>query len=87
MPTFCSYSGSDILLDPWTYVFYNASYSHNGGPGIQQPGNYSTDTIRDYGLGYLDNALKHPKSPFFVGSEWALPSLNKKAYFVLTFLT
>lgn len=58
-----------MLLDPFTYTFYNASYSHNGEPAVQQPGKYSTDTIRDYGLGYLDKAIKNSKDPFFIGSE------------------
>lgn len=65
-------AASDILLDPFTYVFYNASYSHSGGPPMQQPGNYSTDTIRDFGLGYLDQALKKRKDPFFIGSKCSI---------------
>jgi N-acetylglucosamine-6-sulfatase len=61
------FNASDILLDPFTYVFYNASYSSSGGPPEQRPGEYSTDRIRDIGLGYIEEAAKHDQ-PFFIGS-------------------
>ncbi|EPQ30903.1 uncharacterized protein PFL1_01801 [Pseudozyma flocculosa PF-1] len=60
------FNRSEILLDPHTYAFTNATYSVDGGPPENRPGEYSTDHIRDVGLSMLDEAVKSDQ-PFFVG--------------------
>lgn len=64
--------GSDIFLDPFTYSYINTSISHNGGAPIKNT-TYSTDIVRDIGLGYIDAAIKSDQ-PFFIGCAYiALP--------------
>jgi hypothetical protein len=60
--------GSDLFLDPYTYSYTNTSYSHNGGPPIKNT-TYSTDIVRDIGLGFLDAAIKSDQ-PFFIGCAY-----------------
>ncbi|KAJ9115955.1 hypothetical protein QFC22_005098 [Naganishia vaughanmartiniae] len=59
------FNGSDIFLDPYTYSYINTSISHNGGPPIKNT-TYSTDIVRDIGLGYIDAAVQSDQ-PFFIG--------------------
>jgi N-acetylglucosamine-6-sulfatase len=60
--------GSDIFLDPYTYSYINTSISHNGGAPIKNT-TYSTDLVRDIGLGYIDTALQSDQ-PFFIGCAY-----------------
>ncbi|KAJ9475977.1 Arylsulfatase [Pseudozyma hubeiensis] len=60
------FNRSALLSDPQTYVYKNASYAIDGTKLVSYPGNYSTDTVRDFGLEYLDEAASHDQ-PFFVG--------------------
>lgn len=54
------------MLDPATYLFYNATYSFNNGPPQNFEGRYSTDHIKEISLEHLDKALASGK-PFFTG--------------------
>ncbi|KAK4057509.1 hypothetical protein OIO90_001578 [Microbotryomycetes sp. JL221] len=59
---------SDFLLDPNTYNYWNASFSHNGEPVTFHPGEYSTDLIRDRAVKLIESAVAQtPDKPFFVG--------------------
>ncbi|GME62001.1 Arylsulfatase precursor protein [Neofusicoccum parvum] len=59
------FNGSDFLLDPYTYKYYDAVMTRNGETPVSYAGNYSTDVIREKILGFLDEALSH-EQPWFV---------------------
>lgn len=70
------WNGSDVLLDPTTYNYYNSSFSRDSGePRIEA--NYSTDLIRDYTLGYLDTIASARRNgsnaPFFISVQPIAP--------------
>ncbi|KPM43228.1 Arylsulfatase [Neonectria ditissima] len=60
------FSGSDFLLDPFTYQYLNSSFQRNREPPTYHPGEYSTDLIAEKAYGFLDEAVKDRK-PFFLG--------------------
>lgn len=51
------FNGSEFLLDPYTYKYYDSVMTRNGAEPISYAGNYSTDVIKDKILGFLDEAL------------------------------
>lgn len=56
-----------VLIDPGTYIFYNATMSRNHEPAKSYPGEYSTDLISAAAVGFLDDAIKASDRPFFLG--------------------
>ncbi|OSS48837.1 hypothetical protein B5807_06901 [Epicoccum nigrum] len=66
-PRINGWNGSDFLIDPGTYIFYNATMSRNHDPAKNYPGEYSTDLISAAAVGFLDDAIKASDRPFFLG--------------------
>ncbi|KAF2033995.1 arylsulfatase precursor [Setomelanomma holmii] len=69
-PRINGWNGSDFLIDPGTYVFYNSTMTRNHDPYRQLPGEYSTDLVAAAANGFLDDAIAaHDASgaPFFLG--------------------
>ncbi|KAF1979153.1 arylsulfatase precursor [Bimuria novae-zelandiae CBS 107.79] len=66
-PRINGWNGSDFLIDPGTYIFYNATMSRNHDPAKNYPGEYSTDLISAAAVGFLDDAINAPDRPFFIG--------------------
>ncbi|KAK2732333.1 hypothetical protein FQN57_002949 [Myotisia sp. PD_48] len=60
------FNGSDILLDPFTYEYYNGKMSRNGGEPVSYKGQYSPDVVAEKAYGFLDEASMHSE-PFFLG--------------------
>ncbi|KAB8218769.1 alkaline-phosphatase-like protein [Aspergillus novoparasiticus] len=60
------FNGSDFLLDPWTYRYYNAKMTRNGETPVSYAGQYSTDVIKNKSLGFLDEALANPDRPWML---------------------
>lgn len=61
-------------MDPTTYSYINSSYIIDAAAPKHYPGAYSTDTVRDMGLAYLERIAKS-EAPFFIGSElWNIQS-------------
>ncbi|ORY86729.1 putative arylsulfatase precursor [Leucosporidium creatinivorum] len=58
---------TDWLLDPQTYNYWNASFSHNGEPVVYHPDEYSTDLVAERALGHIEKATANPDKPFFIG--------------------
>lgn len=54
------------MIDPDTYIYYNASTQRNNEPPKWNPGVYSTDLVGSDALAYLDEASESDR-PFFVG--------------------
>lgn len=63
------WSGSDFLLDPYTYRYLNATFQHNHDAPISYEGQYVTDVIAEKAHGFLNDALnmlEKDGSPFFL---------------------
>lgn len=60
------FNGSDILLDPYTYEYFNGKMSRNGGEPVSYKGQYSPDVVAEKAYGFLDEAAMHSE-PFFLG--------------------
>ncbi|KAF1953000.1 Arylsulphatase [Byssothecium circinans] len=62
------WNGTDFLIDPGTYLYWNATFQRNTSPPSSFPDDYNTDLINEKALGFLDDAVKSADSkPFFVG--------------------
>ncbi|KAL2840171.1 Six-hairpin glycosidase-like protein [Aspergillus pseudoustus] len=60
------FNGSDFLLDPFTYSYWNSTYQRNHEPPKSYAGHYTTDVTEEKALGFLDDALEDPNRPFFL---------------------
>ncbi|KAH8660574.1 alkaline-phosphatase-like protein [Xylariales sp. PMI_506] len=69
------FNGSDFLLDPYTYQYWNAKMTHNGGEPVSYAGQYSTDIVAEKSLAWLDEALGQ-EDPFFLTVSPIAPHSN-----------
>lgn len=69
------FNGSDFLLDPFTYQYWNAKISHNGEEPVSYAGQYSTDIVAEKSLAWLDAALEED-DPFFITVSPIAPHSN-----------
>ncbi|KAL3456688.1 Six-hairpin glycosidase-like protein [Aspergillus heterothallicus] len=60
------FNGSDFLLDPFTYSYWNSTYQRNHEPPKSYAGHYTTDVTAEKALGFLDDALEDSSRPFFL---------------------
>ncbi|KAI4619130.1 uncharacterized protein J4E87_007717 [Alternaria ethzedia] len=66
-PRASGWNGSDFLIDPGTYVFYNSTMTRNYDIYRNLPGEYSTDLVANAAVSFLDEAIAAPDRPFFIG--------------------
>ena len=59
------FTGSDFLVDPGTYNYYNPIYQRNKAAPTHYTNNYTTDLLWLKGKGFLDDARQSGK-PFFL---------------------
>ena len=59
------FNGSDFLLDPYTYKYYDARMSRNYGPPVSYAGQYSPDVVAEKAYGFLNEATQH-KEPWML---------------------
>lgn len=71
------WTGSDFLLDPYTYEYWNATMQRNQEPPRSYEGQYSTDVIAEKSYGFLQDALQSDK-PFFLTIAPTAPHSNVK---------
>lgn len=71
------FNGSDFLLDPFTYEYYNAKMTRNGAAPVSYAGQYSPDVVAEKAYGFLDEAVLHP-DPFFLAIAPVAPHSNVK---------
>lgn len=69
------FNGSDFLLDPYTYSYYNSTYQRNHEPPKSYQGRYTTDVTNEKALGFLNDALKSDR-PFFLTAAPIAPHGN-----------
>lgn len=65
-PRVKGYTGSEFILDPFTYQYYNSSTTRNGQPPINHYGKYSPDLTAESAYGFLEEALAQTDKPFFL---------------------
>lgn len=64
-----AWTGSDFLLDPWTYCYNNSTFQRNKDAPIAYSGKYNGDVVTEKAHGFLDEALakyKESSTPFFL---------------------
>ncbi|RAL01441.1 sulfatase family protein [Aspergillus ibericus CBS 121593] len=69
------FNGSDFLLDPYTYSYWNSTYQRNHEPPRSYEGQYTTDVMQQKALGLLEDALDSD-SPFFLTVAPIAPHTN-----------
>ncbi|KAI0426278.1 arylsulfatase-like protein [Xylaria sp. FL1042] len=65
-PFAAGWTGSDFLLDPFTYWYMNSTYQRNKDPPVSYENQHSVDVLATKALGFLDEAYAARK-PFFLG--------------------
>ncbi|KAJ8111105.1 hypothetical protein ONZ43_g5703 [Nemania bipapillata] len=65
-PFAAGWTGSDFLLDPFTYWYMNSTFQRNRDPPVSYEGQYSVDVLAEKAIGFLDEAYEAGK-PFFIG--------------------
>lgn len=68
-PHAAGWTGSDFLLDPYTYRYLNATFQRNHDNPVSYEGQYVTDVISDKSHGFLEDALhelREHRKPFFL---------------------
>jgi N-acetylglucosamine-6-sulfatase len=76
-PLVSGFNGSDFILDPSTYEYYNAWMTRNGAPPVSYEGQYSPDVVFEKTRGFLHEALLHPE-PWFITAAPIAPHSNVK---------
>ncbi|KUI66329.1 Arylsulfatase [Cytospora mali] len=69
------WTGSEFLLDPYTYEYWNATTQRNREPPRSYEGQYSTDVIAEKSYGFLHDALQSER-PFFLTIAPTAPHSN-----------
>ena len=70
-----SWTGSDFLLDPFTYSYLNSTFQRNQDPPKSYEGQYSVDVLAEKTLGFLDDAVEADR-PFFLVTAPVAPHSN-----------
>lgn len=68
-PHAAGWTGSDFLLDPYTYRYLNATFQRNHDKPVSYEGKYATDVMAEKALGFLNEAIEDVNSngkPFFL---------------------
>ncbi|KAI8625329.1 Arylsulphatase [Xylariaceae sp. FL1651] len=61
------FTGSDFLLDPYTYNYLNSTFQRNDEQPRSYEGEYSTDVMADKAYAFLEDAINDShKRPFFL---------------------
>jgi N-acetylglucosamine-6-sulfatase len=74
-PHAAGFTGSDFLLDPFTYEYMNATFQRNRDPPVSYEGQYSTDVLASKAYDFLDDAVKAGK-PFMLTVAPVAPHSN-----------
>lgn len=80
-PAVSGYTGSEFLLDPFTYQYYNVSTTRNGEPPVNIVGEYSPDLTANSAYGFLEEALAEAdQKPFFLTVAPVAPHADVTIY-------
>ncbi|KAF2720298.1 arylsulfatase [Polychaeton citri CBS 116435] len=73
------WTGSEFLLDPFTYEYLNATFQRNHDPPVSYEGQYLTDVLANKSYGFLDDAIESDK-PFLLTIAPIAPHSNVHIY-------
>lgn len=73
------FTGSDFLLDPYTYEYLNSTWQRNRDPPVSYEGQYTTDVLAQKAKGFLDDAVKDGE-PFFLAIAPVAPHSNVEVH-------
>ena len=76
----------DFLLDPYTYMYLNATFQRSHEAPVSYEGDYVTDVLANKAQGFLDDALE-ANSPFFLAIAPNAPHSNVDASVMLPNMT
>lgn len=80
-PSVKGYTGSEFILDPFTYQYYNVSMTRNGEEPVNYAGQYSPDVTAEKAYGFLDEALAAVgDNPFFLTVAPVAPHADVTLY-------
>lgn len=79
-PSVKGYAGSEFLLDPHTYQYYNATTTRNGEPPVNYAGKYSPDLVAESAYGFLEEAISDGDTPFFLTVAPVAPHADVTLY-------
>ncbi|KAI0403695.1 arylsulfatase-like protein [Xylaria palmicola] len=65
-PFAAGWTGSDFLLDPFTYWYMNSTYQRNQDPPVSYEGQHTVDVLAEKAIALLKEAY-HDRKPFFLG--------------------
>jgi N-acetylglucosamine-6-sulfatase len=74
-PHAAGWTGSEFLLDPYTYEYLNATLQRNHDAPVSYEGQYVTDVVAKKSFDFLDDALESGK-PFFLTIAPTSPHSN-----------
>ncbi|KAL2065831.1 hypothetical protein VTL71DRAFT_3501 [Oculimacula yallundae] len=74
-PYAAGFTGSDFLLDPYTYNYMNSTFQYTGETPKSYEGQYSTDVLAQKAFKLLDDAVK-AENPFFLTLAPIAPHAN-----------
>lgn len=69
------FTGSDFLLDPYTYQYLNSTWQRNQDEPISYKNHYTTDVLIEKANGFLNDAVE-AGSPFFLTIAPVAPHSN-----------
>jgi arylsulfatase A-like enzyme len=69
------FTGSDFLLDPYTYSYLNSTYQRNQDPPVSYEGQHTSDIIAEKAYGFLNDGA-NGKKPFFLAIAPIAPHSN-----------
>ncbi|KAI9374312.1 alkaline-phosphatase-like protein [Aspergillus egyptiacus] len=69
------FTGSDFLLDPFTYSYLNSTYQRNRDEPVSYEGRHTVEVITEKALGFLDEGLRGDR-PFFLTVAPVAPHSN-----------
>ncbi|USW58936.1 Putative sulfatase, alkaline-phosphatase-like, core domain superfamily [Septoria linicola] len=78
-PRAAGWTGSEFLLDPYTYEYLNATFVRNHEEPVSYEGEYSTDVLASKAFDFLEDALHEYKDngkPFFLTIAPTAPHSN-----------
>jgi arylsulfatase A-like enzyme len=64
-PHMSGYTNSAFFLEPYTYQYFNVSYTRNGASPVNPVGKYTTDLLADLTQEFITDAVQSDK-PFFI---------------------
>ncbi|PSN64170.1 Arylsulphatase [Corynespora cassiicola Philippines] len=65
-PFISGFNGSDFLVEPNAYNFMFPYFQRNQDPPVKHENEYSTDLVHQKSIGFLNEAMENPDSPFFL---------------------